>query len=83
MGTDRKNPCIYAAVPKRKLMKRETSVRIIFLPKSVAIMLQEWKDKQEEAKVVLGIEYQKFSLVMATTFGHPTDGAAICNDLKN
>ncbi len=50
--------------------------------KSVAIMLQEWKEKQEEAKEVLGSEYQDFNLVMATTFGHPTDGAAIRNDLK-
>lgn len=45
-------------------------------------MLQEWKEKQEEAKEVLGNEYQDFNLVMATTFGHPTDGAAIRNDLK-
>lgn len=65
-----------------KTPKTETSVRKIFLPKSVAIMLQEWKAKQEEAKEVLGSEYQDFHLVMATTFGHPTDGAAIRNDLK-
>lgn len=65
-----------------KTPKTETSVRKIFLPKSVAIMLQEWKAKQEEAKEVLGSEYQDFNLVMATTFGHPTDGAAIRNDLK-
>ena len=65
-----------------KTPKTETSVRKIFLPKSVAIMLQEWKEKQEEAKEVLGSEYQDFNLVMATTFGHPTDGAAIRNDLK-
>lgn len=32
-----------------KTPKTETSVRKIFLPKSVAIMLQEWKAKQEEA----------------------------------
>ena len=54
-----------------KTPKTETSVRKIFLPKSVAIMLQEWKAKQEEAKEVLGSEYQDFHLVMATTFGHP------------
>ena len=65
-----------------KTPKTETSVRKIFLPKSVAVMLQEWKEKQEEAKEVLGNEYQDFNLVMATTFGHPTDGAAIRNDLN-
>ena len=65
-----------------KTPKTETSVRKIFLPKSVAAMLQEWKEKQEEAKEVLGSDYQDFNLVMATTFGHPTDGAAIRNDLK-
>ena len=34
------------------------------------------------AKHWTGSEYQDFNLVMATTFGHPTDGAAIRNDLK-
>ena len=65
-----------------KTPKTDGSSRKVFLPKTVAEMLIAWKKEQDYAKEALGSEYQDFNLVMATTFGHPTDGAAIRNDLK-
>ena len=43
-----------------KKPKTEDSERKIFLPKTVALMLVEWKKKQEQEKEVLGEEYMDF-----------------------
>ena len=37
-----------------KTSKTDSSVRKVFLPKSVAKMLIEWKEKQDETKEILG-----------------------------
>jgi hypothetical protein len=55
---------------------------MIFLFSPMEAVAMTMRNLQEEPKEVLGSEYQDFNLVMATTFGHPTDGAAIRNDLK-
>ncbi len=54
-----------------KTLKTESSVRKVFIPTSVAVMLQEWRRKQDETKEYLGGEYQDFNLVLATSFGLP------------
>ncbi|MBS6837558.1 MAG: phage integrase SAM-like domain-containing protein, partial [[Eubacterium] rectale] len=54
-----------------KTPKTESSVRKIFLPKSVANMLVDWKAEQDEMKEILGDEYMDYNLVMASTFGLP------------
>ncbi|MDO4647031.1 MAG: tyrosine-type recombinase/integrase [Eubacteriales bacterium] len=66
-----------------KLPKTESSVRKIFLPKSVAEMLVEWKAGQDKIKETLGDEYLDYNLVMATPFGLPIGDAAIRKSLKN
>ena len=48
-----------------KTPKTESSVRKIFLPKSVANMLVDWKAEQDEMKEILGDEYMDYNLVMA------------------
>ena len=59
-----------------KTPKTESSVRKIFLPKSVANMLVDWRAEQDEMKEILGDEYMDYNLVMASTFGlHLGDGA--------
>ena len=61
-----------------KTPKTESSVRKIFLPKSVANMLVDWKAEQDEMKEILGDEYMDYNLVMASTFGLPLgDGALL------
>lgn len=60
-----------------KTPKTESSVRKVFLPKSVANMLVAWKEKQDDIKDVLGEEYQDYGLVMATTYGLPSSGSYI------
>ena len=45
-----------------KTPKTESSVRKIFLPKSVANMLVDWKVEQDEMKEILGDEYMDYKL---------------------
>lgn len=65
-----------------KTPKTESSVRKVFLPKSVANMLVDWKAQQEEMKEILGDEYMDYNLVMANTFGLPLGDGAIRDPLK-
>lgn len=65
-----------------KTPKTESSIRKVFLPKSVANMLVEWKEEQDEVKEVLGEEYIDYNLVMATTFGNPIGTGAIRGQLN-
>lgn len=57
-----------------KKPKTATSTRKIFLPKTVAEMLVEWKREQDFTKEALGNEYADFDLVMAN--GLVFDGSA-------
>lgn len=65
-----------------KTPKTDSSIRKVFLPKSVAKMLIEWKEKQDETKEILGDEYLDYNLVMASTFGLPLGDAAIRHPLN-
>ena len=55
----------------------DTSTRKIFLPKTVAEMLVEWKRDQDFTKEALGSEYADFDLVMANGMGMPTEQSRI------
>jgi hypothetical protein len=65
-----------------KTPKTESSVRKIFIPKSVAEMLEKLKASQDEMKSILGKDYQKYDLVMATDYGLPIGEAAIRKRFK-
>lgn len=60
-----------------KTPKTLSSIRKVFLPKTVAEMLVRWKAEQDEAKTLLGDEYTDYQLVFASPFGMPTEGAII------
>lgn len=60
-----------------KKPKTISSVRRVFLPRSVAEMLISWKEKQEEMKTALGGEYQDYGLVIAGPFGMPVENTTI------
>lgn len=48
-----------------KAPKTESSVRKVFLPKTVSMALTEEKDRQQRAKEMLDSDYQDFGLVIA------------------
>lgn len=60
-----------------KTPKTESSIRKVFIPRSVAEYLAEIKKEQDELIEVLGSEYQNYNLVMATTFGFPISSSYI------
>ena len=60
-----------------KKPKTDSSIRKIWLPKTVAYILREWKKSQEELKSFLGDEYQDFDLVVALPNGRPCENRII------
>ena len=65
-----------------KSPKTESSIRKVFIPKSVTEMLVDWKERQETLKETLGEEYIDFNLVMCTSFGMPVEDTTIRAALK-
>ena len=52
-----------------KTPKTNSSVRKVFLPKTVSYQLIEWRKEQEKLKDILGSGYTDYNLVMATSYG--------------
>lgn len=65
-----------------KSPKTESSIRKIFLPKTVAEMLIQWKARQDADKDMLGDEYQDYNLVFAGPMGMPVEGTSIRTGMK-
>ena len=65
-----------------KAPKTRSSVRKVFLPRTVAQMLVSWKKKQNYEKEALGEEYKDFNLVMAGPFGFPTEHTVITDSFN-
>ena len=60
-----------------KKPKTLTSTRRVYLPKTVAEMLIDWKKDQDLAKEELGDEYHDYQLVLAGPFGTPMESSRI------
>lgn len=60
-----------------KKPKTATSTRKVFLPKTVAEMLVEWKLSQNFTKEAVGGEYNDYDLVVASAFGTPVENSRI------
>ncbi len=60
-----------------KSPKTQSSVRKIFLPRTVARMLIEWKKEQDFTKDAPGSEYRDYNLVVAGPFGFPVESSTI------
>jgi integrase len=56
-----------------KKPKTDSSIRKVWLPKTLAYILREWKASQDELKSFLGDEYQDFHLVVALPNGRPCE----------
>ena len=57
--------------------KTKTSVRKIYLPKTVAEMLIERKKEIDDLKEVFGEEYSDYDLVICSANGRPMEGSVI------
>ena len=65
-----------------KSPKTDSSIRTIFLPKTIAEMLVEFKAEQDMTKEALGAEYTDYNLVVAGPLGMPTEQSTINGALK-
>lgn len=65
-----------------KKPKTISSIRKVFLPKTVAKMLVAWKMEQDATREALGNTYNDFNLVIATPYGMPTDSSVIRKAMK-
>lgn len=60
-----------------KKPKTDSSIRKIWLPKTSAYILREWKKHQDELKNLLGDEYTDYNLVVALNNGRPCEGRVL------
>ena len=60
-----------------KKPKTDSSIRKVWLPKTVAYILRDWRKAQNELKGFLGGEYQDFDLVVALPNGRPCEARII------
>ncbi len=66
-----------------KKPKTDSSIRKVWLPKTVAYILREWRTAQTELKEFLGDEYQDFNLVVALPNGRPCENRIIEKEFLN
>ena len=63
-----------------KKPKTDSSIRKVWLPKTLAYILREWKAAQDELRGFLGDEYQEFNLVVALPNGRPCEDRIILKE---
>jgi integrase len=56
-----------------KSPKTESSVRKIFIPKTLAYILRRWKEEQAEIKEALGEDFHDFNIVVSHSNGRPVE----------
>ena len=65
-----------------KKPKTDSSIRKVWLPKTLAYSLREWKTAQDELRGFLGDEYQEFNLVVALPNGRPCEDRIILKEFS-
>ena len=60
-----------------KKPKTESSIRKVWIPKTLAYILKEWKKSQEEFKDFLGQDYYDYNLVLTFPNGRPVENRII------
>lgn len=73
-------PSLFPNTSTRLVLKKPktlSSVRKVWLPKTVAYILREWKTSQNELQELLGDEYQDHHLVIALPNGRPCENRII------
>ena len=65
-----------------KKPKTDSSIRKVWLPKTLAYILREWKASQDELRGFLGDEYQDYDLVVALPNGRPCEDRIILKEFE-
>lgn len=65
-----------------KTPKTKSSIRKVFIPKTVALMLVKRKQQIDEMKLIYGDEYIDYNLVFCHSIGRPYEGSTIRNKLN-
>lgn len=60
-----------------KKPKTDSSIRKVWIPKTLAYILREWKNTQEEFKEFLGQDYYDYNLVLTFPNGRPVENRII------
>lgn len=62
--------------------KTATSIRKVWLPKTLAYILRDWREKQDKLKELMGDEYTDFNLVLALETGRPCEDRVLGNQFE-
>ncbi len=62
--------------------KTQKSCRKVFIPRTMALSLKKWKEKQDQIKLFKGNEYQDYDLVFCQENGRPIECRLINKKLK-
>lgn len=65
-----------------KKPKTESSIRRIWLSRTLALILRDWKEKQEELKDLIGDAFSDYNLVVTHNDGRPCDSQVIEHAFK-
>lgn len=65
-----------------KKPKTDSSIRKVWLPKTLAYILREWKTTQDRLIDALGDEYQNYNLVVAQANGRPCEDRIINKEFE-
>jgi len=65
-----------------KKPKTDSSIRKIWLPKTLAYILRDWKEKQDHLKDFMGSDYIDYNLVLAQETGRPCEDRIIGNQFE-
>lgn len=65
-----------------KKPKTDSSIRKVWLPKTLAYILREWKSSQDKLKETIGDEYQDYDLVVAQANGRPCEDRIINKEFE-
>ena len=65
-----------------KKPKTDSSIRKVWLPKTLAYILREWKSAQDELRALLRDEYQDYDLVGALANGRPCEDRIILKSFE-
>ena len=65
-----------------KKPKTDSSIRKVWLPKTLAYILREWKSAQDELRALLHDEYQDYDLVVALANGRPCEDRIILKSFE-
>ncbi len=76
-------PRVMAKKSKTRLVlkkpKTDTSIRTVWIPKTLALILREWRQRQEAWKEFMGEDYVDYNLVLALENGRPCEDRIIGN----